>query len=36
MKLTQAEWSAYERGLHSPSLSGLFIISVLAGVWMDG
>jgi len=34
-ELTQAEWSAYERGVRNPSLPVLLIISELAGVWMD-
>jgi transcriptional regulator with XRE-family HTH domain len=34
-ELTQAEWSAYERGLRVPSLPVLLLIAELAGVWMD-
>lgn len=34
-ELTQAEWSAYERGVRIPSLPVLLMIAELAGVWMD-
>lgn len=34
-ELTQAEWSAYERGVRIPSLPVLLMIADLAGVWMD-
>ena len=34
-ELTQAEWSAYERGVRIPSLPVLLLIAELAGVWMD-
>lgn len=34
-ELTQAEWSAYERGVRIPSLPVLLITAELAGVWMD-
>jgi transcriptional regulator with XRE-family HTH domain len=34
-ELTQAEWSAYERGVRVPSLPVLLMIAELAGVWMD-
>jgi transcriptional regulator with XRE-family HTH domain len=34
-ELTQAEWSAYERGVRIPSLPVLLMAADLAGVWMD-
>jgi transcriptional regulator with XRE-family HTH domain len=34
-ELTQAEWSAYERGVRIPSLLVLLRTAELAGVWMD-
>jgi transcriptional regulator with XRE-family HTH domain len=34
-ELTQAEWSAYERGVRIPSLPVLLMIAEFAGVWMD-
>lgn len=34
-ELTQAEWSAYERGVRIPSLLVLLRIAEIAGVWMD-
>jgi|ERR1043165_8835885 transcriptional regulator with XRE-family HTH domain len=34
-ELTQAEWSAYERGVRIPSLLVLLQTADLAGVWMD-
>lgn len=34
-ELTQAEWSAYERGVRIPSLPVLLLAAELAGVWMD-
>lgn len=34
-ELTQAEWSAYERGVRVPSLPVLLMIAEMAGVWMD-
>jgi transcriptional regulator with XRE-family HTH domain len=34
-ELTQAEWSAYERGVRIPSLPVLLMIAELAGVWID-
>lgn len=34
-ELTQAEWSAYERGVRIPSLPVLLMTAELAGVWMD-
>lgn len=34
-ELTQAEWSAYERGVRIPSLPVLLMAAELAGVWMD-
>ena len=34
-ELTQAEWSAYERGVRIPSLPVLLMTADLAGVWMD-
>lgn len=34
-ELTQAEWSAYERGVRIPSLPILLLAAELAGVWMD-
>lgn len=34
-ELTQAEWSAYERGVRIPSLPVLLMIAELVGVWMD-
>jgi transcriptional regulator with XRE-family HTH domain len=34
-ELTQAEWSAYERGVRIPSLPVLLRTADLAGVWMD-
>jgi transcriptional regulator with XRE-family HTH domain len=34
-ELTQAEWSAYERGVRLPSLPVLLLIAEMAGVWMD-
>jgi transcriptional regulator with XRE-family HTH domain len=34
-ELTQAEWSAYERGVRIPSLPVLLMAAYLAGVWMD-
>jgi len=34
-ELTQAEWSAYERGVRIPSLPVLLETAELAGVWMD-
>jgi transcriptional regulator with XRE-family HTH domain len=33
--LTQAEWSAYERGVRVPALTVLLLTSEIAGVWMD-
>ncbi|MDT4952800.1 MAG: Helix-turn-helix domain [Acidobacteriota bacterium] len=34
-ELTQAEWSAYERGVRIPSLPVVLLVARLAGVWMD-
>lgn len=34
-ELTQAEWSAYERGVRIPNLPTLLLTAELAGVWMD-
>lgn len=34
-ELTQAEWSAYERGVRLPNLPTLLLTAELAGVWMD-
>lgn len=34
-ELTQAEWSAYERGVRIPSLPVLLMTAEFAGVWMD-
>lgn len=34
-ELTQAEWSAYERGVRIPSLPVLLLVAELAGIWMD-
>lgn len=34
-ELSQAEWSAYERGVRIPSLPVVLLIARLAGVWMD-
>ena len=34
-ELTQAEWSAYERGVRITSLPVLLMVADLAGVWMD-
>jgi len=34
-ELSQAEWSAYERGVRVPSLPVVLLVAKLAGVWMD-
>jgi transcriptional regulator with XRE-family HTH domain len=34
-ELSQAEWSAYERGVRIPSLPVVLLVAKLAGVWMD-
>jgi transcriptional regulator with XRE-family HTH domain len=34
-ELSQAEWSAYERGVRIPSLPVVLLVARLAGVWMD-
>jgi transcriptional regulator with XRE-family HTH domain len=34
-ELSQAEWSAYERGIRIPSLPVVLLVARLIGVWMD-